>query len=139
MKINVFVTLLPIFLGFTGVAQATMIVPKPKTCPAVAAITAIGVSRNVQPNGEDLWVAGRRDQQYGTIDDWTFLIGNIPATGIDQAYHEATSALASLAFQKGPLTGPLSKWLCYYTTLQGYTAVTINPPIVSNENMYLMD
>ena len=118
-------------LSLPQLVQAA-IPPQPQRCPTAAAIQAVGVSRNMIQDNDGLWVTGRRNQKYGTTDDWTFLIGKFPATTANQAYTKAVTAMTTLNFQMGPLNGPLSKWICWYSTAEGYTATAINPPITSN-------
>lgn len=132
MKKQIFAaTALGLCLSLTQIAQAAP-TPEPQVCPSVAAIQAIGVSRNVVQDNDGLWMAGRRDQKYNTNNDWTFILGKIPAPTASSAYNRAVVALQSLNFQLGPLNGPLGKWICWYSTSQGFTAVAINPPIANN-------
>lgn len=118
---------------FNSIASAAMQGPEPQICPSVASIRAVGVSRVVFQDNELFWVAGRRDQKYGTPNDWTFLIGRIVAANIDDAYQKATLGLNSLKLEIGPVTGPVGKWVCFYSTSQGYPAAAINPNIASNQ------
>lgn len=106
--------------------------PQPQKCPSASAIQAVGVSRTVIETS-NLWFTGRRHQNYDTTDAWTFVLGNIVATGANDAYNKAVVGLTSLSFPTGPMVGPLSKWLCLYTTLEGYTGVAITTPIALNQ------
>ena len=105
--------------------------PQPQKCPGVAAIQGIGVSRTVLQSS-NLWFTGRRHQLYDTSDAWTFVLGNIVATSANDAFNKATAGLATLSNPLGPIVGPLSKWLCVYTTYEGYTGVAITSPIALN-------
>lgn len=111
--------------------------PQPQKCPDPAAIRAVGVSRTVLQSS-NLWFTGRRHQSYNTRDAWTFVLGNITATSASDAYNKAAVGLTSLSFPLGPIVGPLSKWLCLYTTNEGYTGVAITSPIaLTNANQFL--
>lgn len=112
-------------------------VPLPERCPSVSAIQAVGVSRNVIQGNNLVWYAGRRNQQYGTNNSWTFILGSIVAPTANTAYNNAVAGLTTLAFQLGPFKGPLDKWVCLYNTAQGYIGVTITTPIALTENTAL--
>lgn len=120
------------FSFLLATAHAMTFQHEPQVCPKANAIKTIGVSHNVVQNSTGLWFTGRRNQHYDTIHHWTFLIGNIPAISVDHAYQKASHAMETLSFQLGPIQGPLGKWLCLYTTAQGYEAVTIFPAIANN-------
>jgi hypothetical protein len=118
-------------------AQAA-IPPQPEVCPPVAAVQAVGVSRNVVQDDDGLWFTGRRNQMYTTKSHWTFLIGRIPAPNASQAYNKAAAALGTLTFVLGPFFGPFGKWVCNYNTGANFPAVAINPPLTDNlEAMFL--
>lgn len=104
---------------------------QPQVCPTVAEIKAGGVSHNVAQEATGQWFTGRRNQTYGTGDHWTFILGKITATTVDDAYNKAVTSLDSLVFQLGPVIGPIGKWVCYYNNIQGYTAVAVNPPVAT--------
>lgn len=134
MKKYLIASLLPLALFLTNATFAAL-TPEPQVCPSEAAIKAVGVSRNTVQDDDGLWLTGRRNQKYGTQDSWTFVIGKIPASTASEAYDKAAVAMPSLSFQFGPLNGPLGKWVCYYSTAQGYTAVAANPPIADSARM----
>ena len=112
--------------------------PEPQVCPRASDIRAIGVSHNMVEEGHHLWFTGRRDQKYGTTSNWTFLMGKIPATSVNDAYGKAVVALTTLQFSGGPVIGPLDKWVCYYRNDKGYPAIAVNPPIARfNEQHFI--
>lgn len=122
---------LPFCLLFTT-AQAHNLAPQPQICPSAASIQAIGVSHKMVQESNSLWFTGRRDQFYDTHSRWTFVIGKIAATSVDDAYQKAVLNLNSLTFQMGPVEGPVGKWVCYYHANYGADAVAVNPPIARN-------
>lgn len=132
MKKNLLMTLsFTLFLLFNDIAQAMVPPPQPQICPSVAAIRSVGVSRTVvQASNNGLWIAGRRNQQYGTADHWTFVLGNIVASNISDAYDKAVIGLTTLSFQLGPFLAQ-EHWLCLYNTVEGYMALAINPTVLS--------
>lgn len=121
-------SLASVVLLVAPIAEAQSI-PQPQMCPSAANIRAVGVSRNTIQDGNGLWITGRRNQAYGTTNQWTFLLGNIPASNISDAYNKAAAALPSLILLVGPVKDTLGRWSCVYNTAQGYMAVTITPPI----------
>lgn len=131
MKVKTIILLTGMLSWFNVVNQAQADQPEPSVCPDVAAIKAIGVSPNAFQNSDQLWLTGRRDQKYGTVNNWTFIIGEIAAVSSTDAYNKATLALNSLKFELGPLKAPLGKWVCFYNTAQAYPAVAIYPPIAT--------
>jgi len=112
--------------------QANSIVPEPQVCPSAASIQAVGVSHKMVQESNDLWFSGRRNQFYDTHSHWTFVIGKIAASSVDDAYNKAVLNLNSLTFQMGPVEGPVGKWVCYYHASFGADAVAVNPPIARN-------
>lgn len=102
--------------------------PRPMKCPSPSAIQLVGVSQNAIENNK-LWFTGRRHQNYDTTTPWTFLLGNIVANNAHDAYVKGTAALAHLSYPTGPLAGPLDKWMCVYSTLEGYTGVVLTTPL----------
>lgn len=107
----------------------------PNKCPTAEAVRSIGVSQNAVEMSNGLWLTGRRNQLYNTTSRWTLLMGNISANTRTQAYAKATDALSSLAFDIGPVQGPLGKWVCYYHNTYGYTTMTLNPPIAQAQDL----
>ncbi len=100
----------------------------PKDCPNAVEIQAVGVSTNVV-KFNNAWVAGRRNQMYGTPNHWTFLIVNIIAKDALDAYKKGAKALESLVFQAGPFSSPDGKTsVCAYNTHEGYSAFAMTPP-----------
>lgn len=100
----------------------------PRDCPDTVEIKAVSVSSNVLKIN-NVWVAGRRDQTYGTPDHWTFLIANIHAKNAMDAYRKATRAVESVTFQAGPLPVSNNRLMCTYSTVEGYTALAVTPAI----------
>lgn len=116
-------------LLFTTVSFARP--PEPAVCPTVAALAAAGVSRTTIDINR-LWFAGRRNNKFATVDNWTFIVGNIPAVDVNDAYVKATASLPSLFLQAGPFyDSEWNRWVCVYGTIQGYPAITMNPPLVA--------
>ena len=106
---------------------------QPQKCPSISEIQSVGVSHHVAQDNDGLWFTGRRSQTYHTGSNWTFVIGKITATAVDDAYSKAVAGLGVLSFELGPVMGPIGKWVCYYRTTQfGYTAVAVNPPVAVN-------
>ena len=101
----------------------------PKDCPNAVEIQAIGISTNVIKIN-NAWFAGRRNQAYGTPDNWTFIIANIMATDALDAYKKAAKALQSLAFLAGPAPGSSGKFVCAYNTVEGYSAFAMTPAAI---------
>lgn len=132
MKKNLLMTLsFVLFLLFNDIAQATLAPPIPQICPSANAIRTVGVSRNVvQATNNGLWIAGRRNQKYGTNNNWTFVLGNIRANNVSDAYDKAVIGLTTLAFQLGPFLAQ-EHWLCLYNTIEGYMGLAVNPPVLS--------
>lgn len=115
---------------FNTIAQA-LPPPIPQICPSANAIQSVGVSRTVvQASNNGLWMAGRRNQQYNTNDHWTFILGNIVAANVSDAYDKAAAGLATLSFQLGPFLAQ-EHWLCLYNTVEGYLGAAITPTIAS--------
>lgn len=108
--------------------------PPPSVCPNVIALQAVGVSQNVVQDNQRLWYTGRRNQKYATPNNWTFIIGKIPAANTSEAYTKAVIGMNTLSFQLGPFMGPIGKWICLYNTAEAYTAVTVYPPIATFKN-----
>lgn len=135
MKRHLFlVTILSLTILFSMNAKANIAIAEPQNCPDVSAMKSAGVSKNVLTLHSGLWLAGRRDQLYNTPNHWAFLVGNIKADNATQAYSSAAKSLDSLIFAFGPFLGPLGKWICTYTNAQGYTVVTLTPPLLGSLN-----
>jgi hypothetical protein len=104
--------------------------PQPSICPTVAALSSLGVSRTTLAINS-LWFAGRRNQKYGTANNWTFIVGDIPAVDVNDAFLKATSSLPSLFLQAGPFfDSEFDRWLCIYGNAKGYPSIAFNPPLV---------
>jgi hypothetical protein len=105
--------------------------PQPSVCPTVSAISTPGVSRNTIEI-DQLWFAGRRHMTYQTGNEWTFVMGNIPAVNANDAFLKASDNLITLFLQAGPFFDyEWNRWVCLYATGAGYPAVAMNPPLVS--------
>jgi len=124
-KLSFTVTTMVALLGM-NVAFATS--SPPVDCPNPAAIQAAGVSSNVV-KVNDGWFAGRRHELYGTTHLWTFAIANIAANDAQDAYNKAVTGLKSLVFLAGPVIEN-GRWVCsYQTSVEGYSAFAVTPPI----------
>ena len=124
---------LPLCFLANSIGYTAPVVPHPQKCPDISDIQAVGVSHNAAQDTDGLWFTGRRSQIYHTGSAWTFVIGKITATTVNDAYSKATTGLSTLAFALGPVMGPVGKWVCYYRTgLNGYPAVAVYPPIALN-------
>jgi len=117
-------------LIFAHSALAQQQPPEPQKCPSEASIKAYGVSRTLISIREGLWTAGRRNFIYDTTDPWSFVMTDIPATTISEGYDKAVIGLSTLQLQLGPTIVQFDKWACLYSTIEGYSAATITPPIV---------
>lgn len=114
---------------------------RPDKCPGAVAIKNYGVSRNTIQLSQ-VWFAARRSFTYDTTNLWSFVMGNINATGANDAYNKATAALNTIFLQVGPFFDSTSeRWVCLYGTLQGYPAITAFPPLIAaldgNASVYL--
>jgi hypothetical protein len=128
---HIFATALLSLTATFAFAVTPPIPPQPERCPAVAALQKVGVSRQTLAINS-LWFAGRRDNAFGTADQWTFIVGNITATNNSQAYDKAVTALSTLFFQAGPwYEREWNRWVCLYANAQGFPAVAFNPPLTS--------
>jgi hypothetical protein len=132
-KVVVSTILLSLTASF-AFAATPPIPPQPERCPTVAALQAVGVSRQTLMINS-LWFAGRRDNVYGTGNHWTFILGNIPANNNSQAYTKAVTAISTLFFQAGPwYEREWNRWTCLYADADGFPAVAFNPPLTSLDN-----
>ena len=108
--------------------------PQPGVCPAVSAIKPIGVSHSTRQVAK-MWFAGRRNNLYGTSDQWTFIVGNIAAANTTDAFDKAMVGLKTLSFQTGPFYDvQWNRWFCLYNTNGGLPALAINPPLDSSSS-----
>jgi hypothetical protein len=132
MDIKLFVSTVILSLA-TSFAYAVTppIPPQPERCPTVEALQAVSVSRQTIAINS-LWFAGRRDNAFGTKNQWTFIIGNITATNNSQAYSKAITALSTLFFQAGPwYEREWNRWVCLYANAQGFPVIAMDPPLTS--------
>ena len=103
---------------------------KPKACPSASALHDVGLSREivVRNDRDQTWIVGHLRDNYGTKNDWSFLVANVQADDEDDAYNKANESLNSLSFAQGPVAlEQISKWACVYNTSEGYLAVSVTP------------
>lgn len=103
---------------------------KPKKCPSASALHDVGLSRDivVQNDKDQTWIVGHLRDDYGTKNDWTFLVANIQADDEEDAYNKAKDSLNSLSFAQGPVAiQQISKWACAYNTDEGYLGISVTP------------
>ena len=103
----------------------------PSNCPSVAQIQSVGLSVNLVRDNNGKWYAGRTAEHYGTLELWTFVIGQISAANSAGALDEAYEGLSTLVYKFGPVKGPANKWGCIYDNDQGYVSGAITPPVNS--------
>ena len=103
----------------------------PNKCPASDQVRSAGLEKNiVEQDRSGYWAVARLSAKYDTNYDWTFVVGKIQAGGPDDAFNKATASLASLQFLNGPqYMQQIGRWVCRYTTSQGYAAVAVTPVI----------
>jgi hypothetical protein len=134
VKKNILCVLSGAVLTIAAQAAIAFTVPQqPANCPSVALIKPQGVSHNtIQIN--KLWFAGHRAYTYNTPDEWTFVVGNIPAIDAVDAFNKGMFSLKTLTFQSGPFyEAQLNRWVCSYASAGvGYPALAFNPPLISS-------
>ena len=138
VKKNLCLILSTLLVSFTAqlafAYSASDMPPQPNMCPAVGAIKPIGVSHATRQIAK-MWFAGRRSNLYGTSDQWTFIVGNIPAKNKTEAFNAAMVGLKTLSFMSGPFYDvQWNRWFCLYNTANGLPALAINPTIDSSTN-----
>jgi hypothetical protein len=137
VKKNLLCILSTVIVSFASqlAVAASTIPPQPSVCPSVAAIKPVGVSQNTRQI-QKLWFAGRRNNMYQTADQWTFIVGNIPATNTVDAFQKAMVGLKTLFLQTGPFYDlQWNRWICMYATLGGLPAIALNPSLDSSSEM----
>lgn len=125
MKVQVINTVL-----FLSLSQFSFAAPpeKPKSCPSVSGLQAVGVSDVIKENG--LWYGAVRSHTYDTNDKWTFIIGAFRASNENNAKQQVLRAVDSLVFEKGPMAYEVDgqdSWVCLYKDKSGHSTVTITP------------
>jgi Domain of unknown function (DUF4949) len=102
---------------------------QPMKCPNVADIQNVGLSERLVQDNDGKWYAGRTAQYYNTMDQWTFVIGNISAPNKEKAFTFANNALLTLSYKSGPMKGPSDKYICVYNNDFDYVSGAVTPPI----------
>ena len=103
----------PVVLFITQLVNATPS-PKPVSCPTDLAIKKIGVSAIAQDRA-DTWMAVELKNNYGTSDEWTFMITAFKGNTPEEILKKANEALTKLYFTDGPIQNG-QKWFCTYLT-----------------------
>lgn len=113
----------------TLLSFSNFIYAQPLNCPDVREIRRVGVSHNAIQDANGKWYTGRLSNPYGTAERWTFGIGGIEASTINQAILRAQNALQSLQFVAGPIQRA-GRWGCLYSNNSGYLSGTVTPPLI---------
>jgi hypothetical protein len=111
----------------------------PLTCPSTSQIQQVGLSKQLIQDNNGRWYAGRTIQNYGTPEQWTFIIGGIRARNESSAYFMAQHALKSLRSITRPVPVPADKWLCLYSNHAGYLSGAITPPVTGHSIIGILD
>ena len=127
IKSGIYLSLIASLFIQSAYANMLPMPPKPEKCPSINAIQSVGINDFKQQN-TGLWAAGVHNNPYDTNEDWTFVMGDINATGIDDVRNKVTTALSTLYFQYGPTPIPqLGVWSCLYNNAAGYLSNAFTP------------
>ncbi len=102
---------------------------QPIICPPRNSIIQYGLSPFMVQDSGGNWFGGFLAQNAGTINQWTFIFGGIPALNRTVAMGMLIKALPTISPPQGPVHVNANQWQCTYHNLYNYMAIAIYPPI----------
>lgn len=101
--------------------------PKPASCPSASAIQAVGVNAYEAGDTPGTWIVGVQANNYGTPNNWTFAVLNIPAPSGEAAMKIAKAELSTIGANTPPEASPIGLWICLYQVKGGYWTAALTP------------
>lgn len=102
---------------------------QPIVCPPRNSIIQQGLSPFMIQDAGGNWIGGFLSQNAGTINQWTFMFGSIPAANRTVAMGLLVKALPTIKDPEGPVHVNANQWQCTYKNLYNYMAVAVYPPL----------
>jgi hypothetical protein len=102
---------------------------QPIICPPRNSIIQYGLSSYMVQDAGGNWIGGFLAQNAGTINQWTFMFGSIPAPNRTIAMALLIKALPTIKDPVGPVHVNANQWQCTYPNLYNYLAVAVYPPL----------
>lgn len=102
---------------------------QPIICPTRNSIIQVGLSPLMVQDAGGNWFGGFLSQAAGTMNQWTFIFGGIPASNRTTAMALLIKALPTIKPPTGPVHVNTNQWQCTYDNLYNYQALAIYPPL----------
>lgn len=101
----------------------------PIVCPPRNSIIQVGLGPFMAQDTGGNWYGGFLSNNAGTMQQWTFMYGRIPAANQTVARQLLLANLPTIQLKQGPIKVNANQWQCIYSNTANYMAITVYPPL----------